>query len=257
MTVFDHSATGLSIEGTQEERDVAIALYIETHKDSFPEWYMPLQIGKHTIQARTYPNFKDRPDSLRDDTLGKHKWDLTLSRVMPDLKGKVVLDLGCNIGIFSIEMALLGAKHVYGFDRSSDIVQPNNHHLGTQSVMQQAYMVCNIYEAYYGKRIVNVSFHEQDLMTLDLKTANCDVLVAPCVLYHLGAERMEEIIKDASEHIPEIILQANNGHGGELGKLSCLTRHVQLLTKYGYEVQKTIMGRPGYPHPVVYATKEI
>ena len=250
---------GLSILGSQEGRDTAIALYIETHKDSFPEWYMPLQIGEHIIQARTYPHFKDRPDSLWDDTLGKNKWDLTLSKVMPDLAGKIVFDLGCNIGIFSLEMARLGALHVHGFDRGPEIVQPNNHDLVTQSVMQQAYMVRNIYQAYYGKRIDNVTFHEQDLMTLDFKAgkANCDVLVAPCVLYHLGAERMEEIIKDASEHIPEIILQANNGHGGELGKLSCLANNVSLLTKYGYEVQKTVTVRSGYPHPVVYGTKEI
>lgn len=257
MTTFDHMGFGLPIEGTQEERDVAIKNYIADHRDSFPEWYMPLEIGPHTIPARTYPRFNDRPDSLLDDTSGKRKWDLTLSKVMPDLTGKFVFDLGCNIGIFSIEMAILGARHVHGFDRGPDIVQPNNHDLGTQSVAKQAYMVRNIYEAYYGERIGNVSFEEQDLMTMDLKAGVCDVLVAPCVLYHLGAERMEEIIKDASEHIPEIILQANNGHGGELGKLSCLANNVQLLTKYGYEVQKTVTVRPGYPHPVVYATKEV
>ena len=255
--IFDHKSFRLSIEGSLKERDAAITLYIETHRDSFPEWYMPLQIGEHAIQARTYPKFNYRPESLGDDTSGWRKWDLTLRKVMPNLKNKRVFDLGCNIGIFSIEMANLGALHVHGFDRSPDIVQPNNHNLGTQSVMQQAYMVRNIYEAYHGKRWDNVTFHEQDLMTLDLKTAKCDVLVAPCVLYHLGAERMEEIIRDASKHIPEIILQANDGHGGELRKLSCLEHNVQLLTKYGYEVQKTVTVRPGYPHPVVYATKEI
>ena len=256
MTV-DHSEYALSIVGSIEERDAAIAAYITAHKDEFPEWYMPLQLGQHTIQARTYPHFHYRPDSLEDDTSGRRKWDLTLSQVMPDLTDKIVFDLGCNIGIFSLEMAMLGALFVHGFDRGADIVQPNNHHLGTQSVAQQAYMIRNIYEAFYGLRLPNVLFHEQDLMTLDLKTAQCNVLVAPCVLYHLGVERMEEIIRDASVHIPEIILQANNGHGGELGKLSCLANHVSLLNKYGYEVQKTVMGPPGYPHPVVYATKEI
>ena len=255
MTTFDHMGFGLLIEGTQEERDAAIKDYIEAHKDSFPEWYMPLQIGEHTIQARTYPKFNYRPDSLLDNTSGKRKWDLTLSKVMPDLTDKIVFDLGCNIGIFSLEMALLGASHVYGFDRGPNIVQPNNHHLGTQSVAKQAYMVRNIYEAFYGERIGNVTFDELDLMTLNLKTMQCDVLVASCVLYHLGAEKMEEIIRDASECIPEVILQANNGHGGELGKVSCLTNHIQLLTKYGYEVQKTVMGPPGYPHPVVYSRK--
>jgi len=254
---YDHKNFGLSIKGSLKERDAAIALYIETHKDNFPEWYMPLQIGEHTIQARTYPHFNNRPESLEDDTSGIRKWHLTLRRVMPDLKDKIVFDLGCNIGIFSLEMANLGALHVHGFDRGFGIVQPNNHDLGAQSVVQQAYMVRNIYEAYHGRKWKNVTFHEQDLMTLDLKTAQCNVLVAPCVLYHLGAERMEEIIRDASEHIPEIILQANNGHGGELGALSCLSNHVRLLNKYGYTIEQTVMGPVGYPHPCVYATKEI
>ena len=257
MKKFSHQNHLMPIDGDMAQRNTVIQEYIKAHKDDFPEWYMPLQIGEHTIQARTYPDFNYRPASLLDDTSGKRKWDLTLSKVMPDLEGKIVWDLGCNIGIFSLEMALLGALHVHGFDRGPDIVQPNNHHLGTQSVMQQAYMVHNIYEAYHGKRIRNVTFHEKDLMTFDINSSQCNVLVAPCVLYHLGAERMEEIIKDASERIPEIILQANDGHGGELGQLSSLASHVSLLTKYGYEVQKTVTVRPGYPHPVVYATKEI
>ena len=255
---FDHMGFGLPIEGAQEERDAAIDAYIEAHKDSFPEWYMPLQIGEHSIQARTYPHFNWRPDSLLDDTSGKRKWDLTLSKVMPDLQGKTVCDIGCNIGIFSMEMARLGALSVDGFDRGPDIVQPNNHDLGTQSVAKQAYMVRNIYEAFHSQRFPGVHFHEQDLMTMEFVCEHVyDVFVACCVLYHLGAERMEQIIKDISAHTPEVILQANNGHGGGLGQLSSLANHVSLLTKYGYEVQKTVMGPPGYPHPVVYATKEI
>ena len=257
--MFDHTAYYLPIDGNQEERDILIAEYIAEHKNEFPEWYMPLQLGPHTIPARTYPDFKDRPDSLLDETSGKRKWDLTLSKVMPDLKGKTVCDIGCNIGIFSLEMGLLGATSVCGFDRGSDIVQPNNHHLGTQSVVQQAYMVRNIYEAYHGCRIPHVHFKEQDLMTIDFTSLHyhLDVFVACCVLYHLGAERMEEIIKDISTHTPEVILQANNGHGGELGESSCLANHVRLLDKYGYTIEKTVMGPAGYPHPCVYATKEI
>jgi 2-polyprenyl-3-methyl-5-hydroxy-6-metoxy-1,4-benzoquinol methylase len=255
--MFNHSNCALSITGSSERRDTIIAEYIAVHKDEFPEWYMPLQIGRNAIPARTYPTFTDRPESLLDDTLGKRKWDLTLSKVMPDLSDKVVFDLGCNIGIFSLEMALLGASCVHGFDRGPDIVQPNNHHIGTQSVAQQAYMVRNIYEVHHGRRIPNVMFHEQDLMTFNLENVQCDVLVAPCVLYHLGAERMEEIIRDVSDHIPEVVVQANNGHGGELGKLSSLGHHTRLLLKYGYRISKSVIGPPGYPHPAVCATKEI
>lgn len=250
-----HSMTQLSIGGDEAERDQMMSQYIIKHRDEFPEWYMPLVLGEHKILARTFPTFQERPDSLVDNTCGKLKWDLTLSKIMPDLIGKTVCDIGCNIGIFSLEMARRGARSVDGYDRGRDIVQPNNHHLGTQSVAQQAYFVRNLYEVYHNERYSQVRFHEMDLMTMDFNKHRFDVFVACCVLYHLGAERMEEIIKTISEHTPEVVLQANNGHGGELGTLSSLAYHVQLLTKYGYEVQKTIMGPVGYPHPVVYASK--
>lgn len=254
---FDHTLNRLPIKFVDEaERDTVIAKYIADHKDEFREWYMPLQVGKHAIPARTFPKFNDRPESLLDETSGKRKWDLTLSKVMPSLTGKAVCDMGCNIGIFSLEVAKLGVKSVDGFDRGVDIVQPNNHHLGTQNVAQQAYFVRNVYEAYNGVRYDQVQFHTADLMEIDFTQHRYDVFMALCVLYHLGADRMEEIIQQVSEHTPEIILQANNGHGGDLGQLSSLENHVRLLTKYGYTVEKTVMGPVGYPHPVVYAKKD-
>lgn len=255
---FDHAIDRLPIEFLDDtERDAIISSYISNHKDEFPEWYMPLQVGEHIIPARTFPKFNERPESLLDDTSGKRKWDLTLSKVMPNLVGKTVCDMGCNIGIFSLEAAKLGAMSVDGFDRGVDIVQPNNHHLGVQSVAQQAYFVRNIYEAYDGVRYDQVQFYAADLMTIDFTQHRYDVFMALCVLYHLGADRMEEIIQQISEHTPEVILQANNGHGGGLGRLSSLENHVQLLTKYGYTIETTVMGPIGYSHPVVYAKKDI
>lgn len=253
---FDHCNYSLDIPMFPEDAEDIIAKYIEKHKDEFLEWYMPLALGKNKIPARTYPDFRWRPESLADDTSGKRKWDLIIKDNLPDLKGKVVCDLGCNIGIFSLEMARLGARRVEGFDRGLDIVQPNNINLGKQSVAQQAYFVRNLYEIYHGERFPQVAFHEADLMTLDISHDHYDVMFACCVLYHLGAPRMEEIIKMASEHIPEIFLQANNGHGGGLGLLSSLDHHVELLEKYGYEIVRIDKGPSGYPHPIVYGRKQ-
>lgn len=250
MNSFDHKEYSLPLLSKQ------MADYIADYKDTFPEWYMPLELGQHKIPARTYPSFKNRPESLLDDTLGKRKWDLIIKDNLPNLNGKVVCDVGCNIGIFSLEMARMGAKKVVGYDRGIDIVQPNNPHLGSQSVAQQAYFVRNLYEAWHNLRFGNVEFYDVDLMKLDFTKLKCDLFFACCVLYHLGAERMEEIIRQVSEHTPEVFLQANNGHGGELGRLSCLEHHVSLLKKYGYSI-KTIDSPPGYAHPVVLGEKTI
>ena len=248
---IDHSTIELPLDGDQ---NAIIADYIIKYRDQFPEWYMPVDLGKNTIPARTYPHFQFRPESLVDDTSGKRKWDLIIRDNLPNLENKIVFDIGCNIGIFSLEMAKLGAR-VHGFDRGPDIVQPNNHHLGVQSVVQQAYFVRNLYEVYHNKRFPQVKFHEMDLMTINFAHYDFDVFFACCVLYHLGAERMEEIIKTISNRVPEVFLQANNGHGGELGQLSSLDNHVRLLKKYGYDIVRTANGPIGYPHPIVYARK--
>ncbi len=233
-----------------------IKAYRETCRETFPEWYSCFQLGKHSIPSRVYPTFADRPESLMDNTMGYKKWELIIKPNLPDLTGKTVCDIGANIGIFSTEMGRLGAKRVDGYDRGPDIVQPNNHNLGTQSVPQQAYFIKNLCEDHYGEKISNVNFYESDLMTRDFKSNRYDVFFACCVLYHLGAERMEEIIRDISSHTPEVFLQANNGHPPGLRSISDLNHHKMLLEKYGYKIKSIDYGPENYDHPIVYGVKE-
>jgi 2-polyprenyl-3-methyl-5-hydroxy-6-metoxy-1,4-benzoquinol methylase len=256
IMALDHKNYRLPLSATEEERDSSIANYVNTHKDTFPEWYQPIRIGSTIIPTRTYPSFVANPASLQDNTCGQLKWHYILKDNLPDLTGKTVCDIGCSAGIFSIEMARAGAKHVDGFDRGPDVIQANNAHLGAQSVAQQAYLVRNMYECFYNKRINNVEFHEADLMTMDFSRLKYDVFFACCVLYHLGAEKMEQVIREISENIPEVFLQANDGHGGELGQLSSFANHVMLLEKYGYTIVNKV-APPGYVHPIVYARKDL
>jgi 2-polyprenyl-3-methyl-5-hydroxy-6-metoxy-1,4-benzoquinol methylase len=237
-----------------DAKDRVIAEYIAKHKDEFPEWYMPIQLGKHLIPSRTYPSFHDRPESLKDNTLGKLKWDFIIKENLPDLKNKKVCDIGCNAGVFSLNMYDLGADMVDGYDRGYSIIQPNNAHLGNQNVAAQAYFVRNLYEAYFNQNYSRVNFFDVDLMTMDFAKIDYDFFFSCCTLYHLGAERMHQIIKDISGRISEIFLQANNGHGGGLGKLSNLEYHISLLETYGYKIM-WVDDPVDYPHPVIYATK--
>lgn len=231
--------------------------YSETYRETFPEWYSCFQLGSFSIPARTYPTFINKPESLNDDTMGYKKWELIIKPNLPDLKGKTVCDIGANIGIFSTEMGRLGAKQVDGYDRGPDIVQPNNPNLGIQSVPQQAYFVKKMCEGHYGEKISNVDFYESDLMTKDFTKDRYDVFFACCVLYHLGPERMEEIIRDVSIHTPEIFLQANNGHPAGLRSISSIEHHTMLLKKYGYTIKNLDHGSEGYDHPIVYGVKEL
>jgi hypothetical protein len=51
-----------------------------------------------------------------------------------------------------------------------------------------------------------------DINTFNFKQVNCDVFFAVSVLYHFGAERFEQIIKDISEKVSEVILMAQKNY---------------------------------------------
>ena len=48
------------------------------------------------------------------------KWERFAAAIEPDLSGKTVLDIGCNAGFYSIEMARRGAARVVAIDTDDD-----------------------------------------------------------------------------------------------------------------------------------------
>lgn len=231
--------------------NVDMSKYLDSVKYYFKEWYSPLELGPYKLPKITYPHFKEVWEF--DEGEGIRNWNSTIRHIVPDISGKTVLDVGSNIGLFSLELARMGAK-VCGVDRGPKVVQPNNHFLGSQSVPNQAYSIRNVYEAYYGERFANVAFAELDLMDFDFSNTKCDLFFSCRVLYHLGKHRMENIIATISNNIPEIILQSNEGHSGRLGYLASMEFHKKLLKKYGYRI-KNEWAPLGCNHPIVYAVK--
>jgi tRNA (mo5U34)-methyltransferase len=59
------------------------------------------------------------PDHFLGD-YPKIKWDRFKHAIPSDLKGKTVLDVGCNAGFYSIEMKSRGAARVVGIDADAD-----------------------------------------------------------------------------------------------------------------------------------------
>lgn len=248
---FNYARTSLDFNKNAVIVNTETAGYLANVKASFREWYSPLELGPYKLPKITYPQFKDEWDF--DDGEGIRNWNSAIRHVVPDVTGKTVLDIGSNIGLFSLELARMGAS-VCGVDRGPRVVQANNHLLGSQSVPNQAYSIRNIYESYYAERFENVAFAELDLMDFDFSDTHCDLFFSCRVLYHLGKNRMEEIVASISENIPEIILQSNEGHGGKLGYISSMAFHKKILNKCGYKIQNE-WAPPGCHHPVVYATK--
>src|SRR5436190_23431213 len=85
----------------ESERRKAVERKIQT----LGEWFHNIEIDG----VMTAPNhfLGDYPNM---------KWRQFCNAVPNDLRGKTVLDIGCNAGFYSIEMKRRGADHVLGID---------------------------------------------------------------------------------------------------------------------------------------------
>lgn len=228
--------------------------YLNDYKNDFLEWYTPVEIEGRTIHERTYPNFNERPEYLNNKERGKSKWDFIISKNLPNLKGKSICDMGCNIGLYSIFMAQLGALKVDGFDRGENVIQPTNKNLPKQNIVQQAYFVKNLFKLAGRKNLNIINYLECDINKLNFSKLKYDLFFSSCVLYHFSEKRFEKIIKDVSKNIPEIFLQTNLGHGGGLSKLASVSYQKSLLEKYGYKVR--VNAPKNYSYPILYGIKK-
>lgn len=248
---FNYSRTSLEFDENTSTVNPETVMYLARAKNYFKEWYSPLELGHYKLPKVVYPHFQEVWDF--DDGEGIRNWHSAIRHVVPDVAGKKILDIGSNIGLYSLELARMEAN-VCGVDRGPRVVQANNHLLGAQSVPNQAYAIKNVYEAYYGKRFLNVAFAEIDLMDFDFSNTYCDLFFSCRVLYHLGKNKMKEVVYDISKNIPEIILQSNEGHVGRLGDISSMAFHKKLLNECGYKIRREWMPLSGC-HPIIHATK--
>ncbi|MGE3758800.1 MAG: DUF1698 domain-containing protein, partial [Pseudobdellovibrionaceae bacterium] len=76
--------------------------------DRAPGWYQKIDLGNGLV-TKTRSVFGEELDHPRK------RWACIESAV-PDLKGKSVLDLGCNAGFISFEAKRRGASYVCGVD---------------------------------------------------------------------------------------------------------------------------------------------
>jgi SAM-dependent methyltransferase len=232
-----------------------ITQFVNDFKDDFLEWYTPLKIDDNlVINERTYPTFIERPEFLINHERGLSKWDYIISRNLPDIKDFKIYDVGCNVGIFCLEMAKLGARTVIGIDRDEVVIQPTNPNLPKQDVINQAYFVKKIYEIRDGVDYSNVNYFSYDIANLDFSKIRAEMVFSSNVLYHFG-EKFESYIEKMSENIPVIFLQTNLGHKDTIGHWVSIKTHEEILKKYGYEVR--VDAPNNYDYPVIVGTKDV
>jgi SAM-dependent methyltransferase len=228
----------------------ALQSFLREFRDDFLEWYQPLGFNTDiAVHSRTFPHFVSMLDV--DPSRGRAKWDHVIRDTIPDVRDKVVYDVGCNAGLFTMELARLGASRVVGIDRNEDIVQPTNVHLPKQNVVNQAYFVRRAFELADGCAYDNVEFTAADIATYRFDEIEADVVCAFCVFYHLGEARYLEALQQlAAAGVGHVVLQASHDHPPPLGDISSLANARSLLERAGFEIER-VASPDGYGSPII------
>ncbi|KEK23705.1 class I SAM-dependent methyltransferase [Bacillus gaemokensis] len=101
-------------------------------------------------------------------------WREMLQNII-DIKGKNVIDIGCGGGIYTKELALMGANNVVGFDFSKEMLQAAKEN-------------CNTFK--------NISFIHGDAHHTTFANETFDIVISRAVIHHL--QDTPKFLKEAS-----------------------------------------------------------
>ncbi|MDM5187734.1 class I SAM-dependent methyltransferase [Bacillus sp. DX4.1] len=88
----------------------------------------------------------------------------TIIQAIIDMNGKNIIDIGCGGGIYTKELALMGAQKVVGLDFSKEMLQVAEENCAT---------------------LQNISFIHGDAQHINFKNETFDVVISRAVIHHL------------------------------------------------------------------------
>jgi SAM-dependent methyltransferase len=194
-------------------------------------WYAPIDFGSGLTVGHFW-SFES----------GTGRWETITRQAVADLvKGRRVLDLGSNNGIFPMLMLQSGAREVLGIERSPEFIR-------------RAELVKRVFE-WRDQRRYGLHMYEGDMRDATTRDwGPLDVVTAFCSLYYLEADQMAEIVRWAADHAPVIVLQGNDSTRAEAGHdkaaKSSSAFLEELLRRNGFERVEVHRGR-GHPRPIL------
>jgi tRNA (mo5U34)-methyltransferase len=155
------------------------------------EWFHNLDLGG--VQTAPHHFLGDYPSV---------KWKRFSHAIPPDLRGKSVLDIGCNAGFYTIEMKKRGADHVVGIDSDKDYLAQARFAaevcgLDVELRQMSVYEVAQLGERFDLVLFMGVFYHlRHPLLALDLlyEHAVKDLFVFQSMLR--GSARVEPLQED-------------------------------------------------------------
>ena len=243
------------VRGTEHSKDKRESYkWIEDRIGWFKEWYQPVDFGNGVAAHVTRPpDWKPRPDLLYANDGGIAKWNYIVKKHIPDVKGKRVLDLGCSSGVYCIELARMGAREVVGIDRNEKIRHRSTTTPPPQDVIAQAKFVKQAFEMLDGvKYPITYIAHDIGLLQ-ELDLGRFDLILALCMVYH-ELDRMPELVRHLASMTDHLVLQASQGHDGELGKWANKIKQIEVLLESGFTYVE-IEDPPSYLMPMIIGRK--
>jgi len=200
-------------------------------------WYQQIHFG---FLLDTKSSFRHHVRQL----LGRRsQWDVLLEG-LPDVAGRRVIDVGCNAGTNSLEISCRGAADVLGVEINPRMVAHAN-------VAERIYRGL-------GRPVGKLRFENVDLMQRFDLLQDRDVLVACCVLYHLGDLAPLERAIEASP-IDTLVIQGNTVRCDRSGPdaLHQETAGVEGIVRFAERAgfRSTSVTAPHHQFPVVVARR--
>ena len=226
--------------------------WIKAGVAGYKQWYQPVDFGDGiTAHVTIPPDWDPRPEL--DKHSGLSRWEYIVKRNIPDVTGMRVLDVGCNVGVFSIELFKLGASEVIGVDRDFDIPQKPDF-LPRQNIVSQAEFVRDAL-ALKTNCTFNIKYKPINFSDYNsyLNLGSFDLIMALNVAYH-ELDGMEDMLRTLGSMTNTLVLQTALSHGSPIKEWASLPKHVEILTKIGFtsiEIDSPV----GYEQPIIVARK--
>lgn len=220
----------------------------------YQQWYQHVDFGNGVNAHVTAPP-KWEPNPLLNSNSGLDRFEFIIKRNLPNVTGMRILDLGCNVGLFSLALARLGASEVIGVDRDTSI-RHRTGRLPFVDLVSQAQFVKKAFEIQENTvfPVSYIAIDFQDLAKLQ-ELGKFDLVLALNVVYHelTGAP---ELIKALGQMTDLIVLQSSIAHGEPIKGWAAPGKNAEMLMAAGFD-RITIDAPPGYLQPVIRGDRHV
>ena len=207
-------------------------------------FYQPIEFGNGIVASNWAGKYTNASYEF-----GLKKWRYIIERNLPDVQGMRVLDIGCNSGLYCIQLARMGAREVVGIDSEST----------WPSWMEQAKFLKDALEWRCGTTY-KVKYYDCPMTKIpDLNLGKFDLVIALCCIYYISDEEIQALLSYFYDSgCPRLVLQGNTNRrdqSREVYQRAIPKNLSSALKKAGYpwiSVDAPIF----YSRPVVVGSRE-